>query len=41
MGPKVQLAEKLIQVIEGGQNLHSVQFEKWWKIKLNNPFKLA
>jgi cytosine/adenosine deaminase-related metal-dependent hydrolase len=39
-GPKIQVAEKLIRVIEGGQNLHSVQFEKWWKIKLNNPFKL-
>ncbi|MBB2144644.1 amidohydrolase family protein [Pedobacter sp. LMG 31464] len=38
-GPKVQPSEKLIKVLEGGQNLHSVQFDKWWKVKLNNPFK--
>jgi cytosine/adenosine deaminase-related metal-dependent hydrolase len=38
-GTKVKVPEKLINIIEDGQSLHSVQFEKWWKIKLNNPLK--
>lgn len=25
--------------IEQGHSLHSVQFEKWWRLKLNNPLK--
>lgn len=28
-----------ITVFEDTQCLHSVKFEKWWRIKLNNPFK--
>ncbi|WP_345102821.1 hypothetical protein [Mucilaginibacter panaciglaebae] len=25
--------------IEQGHSIHSLQFEKWWKLKLNNPLK--
>lgn len=25
--------------VEQGHSIHSVQFEKWWKLKLNNPLK--
>lgn len=32
-------ATDLINVVEGSQNIHSVGFEKRWKLKLNNPLK--
>ena len=38
-GEKVKLPNKLINVYEQYYCLHSVQFEKKWKIKLNNPLK--
>jgi hypothetical protein len=38
-GRNVIAPERLINIVEDGQSLHSVQFEKWWKIKLNNPLK--
>jgi len=38
-GEKLQIENKLITVFEGTHCLHSVQFEKYWKLKLNNPFK--
>jgi cytosine/adenosine deaminase-related metal-dependent hydrolase len=38
-GTKLIASEKLINIIEDGQSLHSVGFEKWWKIKLNNPLR--
>jgi cytosine/adenosine deaminase-related metal-dependent hydrolase len=37
-GPK--FTDELINVIQAYYCLHSVQFEKQWKRKLNNPFKL-
>lgn len=38
-GGKLQTTNRLIQVYEQGHNLHSVGFEKLWRLKLNNPFK--
>jgi cytosine/adenosine deaminase-related metal-dependent hydrolase len=38
-GEKSGLKNELITVFEESQCLHSVQFEKNWKIKLNNPLK--
>lgn len=32
-------ATDLINVVEGSQSIHSVGFEKRWKLKLNNPLK--
>jgi len=39
-GEKLGLNNDLITVFEDTHCLHSVQFEKSWKIKLNNPLKL-
>ena len=38
-GETLGLENDLITVFEKTQVLHSVQFEKGWKFKLNNPFK--
>ncbi|MDB5087859.1 MAG: hypothetical protein JWR09_1853, partial [Mucilaginibacter sp.] len=38
-GEKSGLKNELITVFEESQCLHSVQFEKNWKVKLNNPLK--
>jgi len=38
-GEKLKIEDELITVFEDTHCLHSVQFEKGWKIKLNNPFK--
>jgi cytosine/adenosine deaminase-related metal-dependent hydrolase len=38
-GPKIGPCKKPINIIEECQSLHSVQFEKHWKLRLNNPFK--
>jgi cytosine/adenosine deaminase-related metal-dependent hydrolase len=38
-GEVLGLENDLITVFEKTQVLHSVQFEKGWKFKLNNPFK--
>jgi cytosine/adenosine deaminase-related metal-dependent hydrolase len=39
-GKKSGLDDGLITVFEDTHCLHSVQFEKNWKLKLNNPFKI-
>ncbi len=39
-GERSRLDNNLITVFEETQCLHSVQFEKGWKLKLNNPFKV-
>jgi len=39
-GERSGMGASLINVFEETQCLHSVQFEKNWKLKLNNPFKL-
>lgn len=38
-GKTLNITNPVIDVIQPSQNLHSVQFEKRWKLKLNNPFK--
>jgi cytosine/adenosine deaminase-related metal-dependent hydrolase len=38
-GEKLQTGNRLIHVHEHCHNLHSVGFEKKWRLKLNNPFK--
>lgn len=38
-GKKLFFDETLISVIQSSQTIHSVAFEKFWKLKLNNPFK--
>lgn len=38
-GEKPQTTNRLIQVYSHCHNLHSVGFEKFWRLKLNNPFK--
>ncbi len=38
-GERSGLKNVLINIFEESQCLHSVHFEKYWKIKLNNPFK--
>lgn len=38
-GERLQTSDPLITVHEQYYCLHSVQFEKKWKLKLNNPFK--
>ncbi|HEY9196249.1 MAG TPA: hypothetical protein VIM77_08285, partial [Mucilaginibacter sp.] len=38
-GEDLQVENNLITVHEKTQDLHSVGFEKYWNIKLNNPFK--
>lgn len=39
-GQKLFFADPLIRVIQPNNNLHSLQFEKQWRWKLNNPFKM-
>ncbi|MDF2430489.1 MAG: hypothetical protein JWP44_120 [Mucilaginibacter sp.] len=39
-GERLGLGNNLITVFEQCQSLHSVHFEKQWRFKLNNPFKL-
>ncbi len=39
-GERSGMGADLITVFEETQCLHSVQFEKGWKLKLNNPFKV-
>jgi len=39
-GETLKLENDLITVFEETHVLHSVQFEKGWKFKLNNPFKV-
>jgi cytosine/adenosine deaminase-related metal-dependent hydrolase len=38
-GKKVKIKTDLISVFEDCHNIHSVQFEKKWRLALNNPFK--
>jgi cytosine/adenosine deaminase-related metal-dependent hydrolase len=38
-GEQLGIGNKLITVFEESHSLHSVHFEKGWKLKLNNPFK--
>ena len=38
-GEKIKLTDPLVTVHEAYQCIHSVQFEKQWKLKLNNPLK--
>jgi hypothetical protein len=38
-GPKLHIANPLMDIIDYPQSLHSIKFEKNWKLKLNNPFK--
>jgi len=38
-GGKLQTTNRPIHIYEHCQNLHSVGFEKIWRLKLNNPFK--
>jgi cytosine/adenosine deaminase-related metal-dependent hydrolase len=38
-GQRLQTEQPLIDVYEQYQCIHSVKFEKRWKLKLNNPFK--
>jgi cytosine/adenosine deaminase-related metal-dependent hydrolase len=38
-GKRLEILNPLITVIQELQNLHSVKFEKYWKLKLNNPLK--
>ena len=38
-GRPLTIKEPHIRVCQHTQNLHSVQFEKLWKLKLNNPLK--
>lgn len=37
-GEHLPVKDPLITV-EQGHSIHSVQFEKWWRLKLNNPLK--
>ena len=39
-GSRLAIENPLIDVLQETQNLHSVEFEKNWKWKLNNPFQL-
>jgi cytosine/adenosine deaminase-related metal-dependent hydrolase len=38
-GERVDVDHALINVFEETQDLHSAAFEKYWKLKLNNPLK--
>jgi cytosine/adenosine deaminase-related metal-dependent hydrolase len=38
-GKYLPITNNIINVIQPNQNLHSVQFEKKWKLKLNHPLK--
>ena len=37
-GPRLKIADPFITVIQDNYSLHSVQFEKYWELKLNNVF---
>ena len=38
-GKYLPIANSLITVLQKAQSLHSVEFERYWKLKLNNPLK--
>ena len=38
-GKPLNIIDPLIDVIQPSRNFHSIQFEKKWKLKINNPFK--
>jgi cytosine/adenosine deaminase-related metal-dependent hydrolase len=38
-GKKLEVLNPLITVIQQTHDIHSVRFERFWKLKLNNPFK--
>ena len=35
-GKKVKVDEPLINILQHEQSIHSVKFEKWWKLRMNN-----
>jgi cytosine/adenosine deaminase-related metal-dependent hydrolase len=37
-GPRLEISDPFITVLQNHHCLHSVHFEKHWKLKLNNPF---
>jgi cytosine/adenosine deaminase-related metal-dependent hydrolase len=37
-GAKLNIRDPFITVLQDNHSLHSIQFEKYWRIKLNNPF---
>ena len=37
-GSRLEIENPLIDIFQETQNLHSVEYEKNWKWKLNNPF---
>lgn len=37
-GPRLKIADPFITVLHDNYSLHSVQFEKYWRLKLNNVF---
>jgi cytosine/adenosine deaminase-related metal-dependent hydrolase len=37
-GAKLKICDPFITVLQNNYSLHSVQFEKYWKLKLNNVF---
>ena len=37
-GAKLKIADPLITVLQDNYSLHSIQFEKYWQLKLNNFF---
>lgn len=37
-GPLLKITDPFISVIQDNHSLHSVQFEKYWRLKLNNIF---
>ncbi|MEO8416101.1 MAG: hypothetical protein ABI472_20740 [Ginsengibacter sp.] len=38
-GERLHINNEVISVLQNNYSIHSVQFEKKWKLKLNNPFK--
>ncbi|SEN40434.1 Amidohydrolase family protein [Mucilaginibacter gossypiicola] len=40
-GEKTTITDPLITIFENCQNIHSVQFEKNWKKRLNHPLKIS
>ncbi len=40
-GERLPLNNNVISVLQNNYSLHSVQFEKKWKLKLNNPIKIS
>jgi hypothetical protein len=38
-GDWLPFSSPVIRVFQEAQSLHSVQFEKYWKLRLNNPFR--